>query len=191
MPFVSDYFSEPISVRQAHRPTTSHTTTEKQQNSKKSSVDVADLKRPSDFRRVSVSVQRALDRSSNPLMMQLLVESNSRDELGIGHHDDNDDDDDGTADTPIKDDVLEQISIFRKIIDWTIEHVNDKIDLPMANYPMVLQSTTDQDDERLVQDRELIGMLEELVMDWERHILKVVESYLAKVVFYFVFCLHP
>lgn len=60
------------------------------------------------------------------------------------------------------------------------EHVDDDIDLPMADLSDILKSDIPR--EELIKDPTVIDALEEAVMSWERHITKVIESYLAKVI---------
>jgi len=60
------------------------------------------------------------------------------------------------------------------------EHVDDDIDLPMADLSDILKSDIPR--EELIKDSTVIDALEEAVMSWERHITKVIESYLAKVI---------
>ncbi|KAJ8963302.1 hypothetical protein NQ318_018771 [Aromia moschata] len=56
------------------------------------------------------------------------------------------------------------------------EHTEDDIDLPMIDVSDVMQRNVDE----LVYDHQAIAELEEVVMGWERHILKVIETFLAK-----------
>lgn len=63
------------------------------------------------------------------------------------------------------------------------EHVEDDIDLPMADLSDILKS--DRPNEELIRDPKVIDALEEAVMGWERHIVKVIDSYLAKVSKYY------
>lgn len=65
------------------------------------------------------------------------------------------------------------------------EHVEDDIDLPMADLSDILKS--DRPDEELIKDRKVIETLEEAVIVWERHISKVIDSYLAKVCIYIIY----
>lgn len=57
------------------------------------------------------------------------------------------------------------------------EHVEDDLDLPMADLTEILQL----EDQEIVSDPTLIANLEEVVMGWERLIVKLIENYLAKV----------
>lgn len=57
--------------------------------------------------------------------------------------------------------------------------MEDELDLPMTDLTDILCSG--RTDEELVHDPTVITNLEEVVMGWERHILKLIEIYLAKV----------
>lgn len=57
------------------------------------------------------------------------------------------------------------------------EHVDDDLDLPMADLTDILQL----EDEQIIANPALIADLEEVVMGWERHMVKVIENCLAKV----------
>lgn len=59
------------------------------------------------------------------------------------------------------------------------EHVDDDIDLPMADLSDILKSDIPR--EELIKDSNVIEALEEAVMSWKRHIAKVIDSYLTKV----------
>lgn len=63
------------------------------------------------------------------------------------------------------------------------EHVEDELDLPMAGLTDVIHLT----DEEMLNDRNVMATLEEVVMGWERHIMKVIDNYLAKVKQYLTF----
>lgn len=65
-------------------------------------------------------------------------------------------------------------SIFR-----AMEHIEDEIDLPMSRFPEVLFS--DKSDDEILQEPDIVESLEAVVMEWERHILKVIESLENKV----------
>ncbi|XP_015836813.2 dynein axonemal heavy chain 10 [Tribolium castaneum] len=82
------------------------------------------------------------------------------------------------SETPIRDDLMTEILALEKSLNWTIEHVDDEIDLPLTVFPEELQS--DLPHEELIKDKNLIERLQDIVMAWERHILKVIEIYLAK-----------
>ncbi|KAJ8934453.1 hypothetical protein NQ314_013327, partial [Rhamnusium bicolor] len=81
--------------------------------------------------------------------------------------------------TPIKDELLNEVKGFVSALEWVCEHVEDELDLPMTDLADILNS--DLSDEELVHDPNVISNLEEVVMGWEKHILKVIEGYLAKV----------
>lgn len=73
-------------------------------------------------------------------------------------------------------------SIFfynNKIYFRVSDHVEDELDLPITESTDILYSN--RTDEELSRDPNVISNLEEVVMGWERHILKLIESYLAKV----------
>lgn len=70
--------------------------------------------------------------------------------------------------------LISELFLFR-----VCEHVEDDIDLPMADLSDILKS--DRPNEELIKDPKVIETLEEAVIVWERHISKVIDSYLAKV----------
>ncbi|KAL1513082.1 hypothetical protein ABEB36_002553 [Hypothenemus hampei] len=80
--------------------------------------------------------------------------------------------------SPVNDELLHEIMVFGSMLQWVCEHVEDDIDLPMADLSDILKS--DRTNEELIKDPKVIEALEETVMGWERHIVKVIESYLAK-----------
>lgn len=57
--------------------------------------------------------------------------------------------------------------------------MEDELDLPMTDLTDILCSS--RTDEELIHNPKVISNLEEVVMGWERHILKLIEIYLAKV----------
>lgn len=83
------------------------------------------------------------------------------------------------TETPIRDDLKTEILGLERALNWTIEHIDDEIDLPLTQFPEELQ--TDLPEDELIKNKELIEKLQDIVMAWERHILKVIEIYLAKV----------
>ncbi|KAF7265371.1 hypothetical protein GWI33_021219 [Rhynchophorus ferrugineus] len=79
----------------------------------------------------------------------------------------------------IKEELMMELMGFGSTVQWVCEHIEDEVDLPMADVSNILKS--DRTDEELVHDKAVIENLQEVVMGWERHIVKVIESYLAKV----------
>lgn len=57
------------------------------------------------------------------------------------------------------------------------EHVEDELDLPMVDLSDILH----QSDDELLKNPTVIAEVEEVVTGWEKHIMKVIDSYLAKV----------
>ncbi|KAL3287845.1 hypothetical protein HHI36_002303 [Cryptolaemus montrouzieri] len=55
-----------------------------------------------------------------------------------------------------------------------MEHIEDEIDLPMGRFPEILY--TSKSDDEILQEPDIVEALEAVVMEWERHILKVIES---------------
>ncbi|XP_050294970.1 dynein axonemal heavy chain 10 [Anthonomus grandis grandis] len=82
------------------------------------------------------------------------------------------------SNTPLKDELLNEVAGFGNMLHWVCEHVEDDIDLPMADLTDILKS--DKSNEELIKDPKVIEVLEEAVLGWEKHIIKVIESYLAK-----------
>ncbi|XP_045466201.1 dynein axonemal heavy chain 10 [Harmonia axyridis] len=128
-----------------------------------SSVEAADLKRPSDYRRMSLSVKKARERNE---LKSIVVghEAASRHKR----------DEEKMSNTPIKDDLISEVTIFGENLNWAMEHIEDEIDLPMSHFPEILYS--DKSDEEILNEPDIVESLEGVVMEWERHILKVIES---------------
>jgi hypothetical protein len=61
----------------------------------------------------------------------------------------------------------------------TIHHVEGDVILPIPHIAALHQE--DRSIQDLAKDPHLIGQLEEVVMSWERHMTKIIDSYLAKV----------
>ncbi|XP_060518939.1 LOW QUALITY PROTEIN: dynein axonemal heavy chain 10 [Cylas formicarius] len=85
---------------------------------------------------------------------------------------------DSKSDTPVKDEFVTEIAALSSTLQWVCEHVGDEIDLPMPNLTDML--ATDRDEDELARDDSVVVSLEEVVMGWERHIAKVLETYLTK-----------
>ncbi|XP_066140827.1 dynein axonemal heavy chain 10 [Euwallacea fornicatus] len=82
------------------------------------------------------------------------------------------------SNTPLRIELLNEVIAFRNMLEWVCEHVEDDIDLPMADLSDILKS--DRPNEELVRDPKVLEALDDAVMGWERHITKVIESYLSK-----------
>lgn len=121
------------------------------------------FKAPSDFRRLSMKLNSGGSGDASSSSMQNMTEQNNT----------------LVSESPIKEDLIMDILALEKSLNWTIEHVDDHIDLPLTSFPEILQSNIP--DEELIKDQTLIENLQDIVMAWERHILKVLEVYLAKV----------
>lgn len=168
LPLMTSYFKEPVVKKKAA------VKTEKGEP-KTDPSDTGALRRPSDYRRMSMTVEKAVDANDKKKLIVGVPSSGSNLDLedkykkgGV------------VSDTPIRDDLLMETLGLEKALIWTIEHVDDDIDLPLANFPPQLH--TDQTDEELAKDKKLIVILQDMVMGWERHILKVIEGFLSKVI---------
>ncbi|CAG9821168.1 unnamed protein product [Phaedon cochleariae] len=132
------------------------------QDCRNASEQTSDFQRPSDYRRISMNVRRQTRQT------------------GISFHDGSGDGgDQGDASSPIKDELVNEVSGLVTTLDWVCEHVEDELDLPMVDLTNLLHS--DRTDDEIASDPKVVAELEEVVMGWERHILKVIENYLAKV----------
>lgn len=58
------------------------------------------------------------------------------------------------------------------------EHVEDELDLPMGELNEVLVL----EDEEILADPALVVLIEEVVSGWEKHIIKLIENFLGKVI---------
>ncbi|KAJ8924399.1 hypothetical protein NQ315_007195, partial [Exocentrus adspersus] len=115
-----------------------------------------DIKKPSDYRRTSFVKSQ----------QQLAEETINADENFE------------SITTPIRCELLSEVEGLVSALDWVSEHVEDELDLPMTDLSDILFSN--RTDEELMRDQSVISNLEEVVMGWEKHILKLIESYLAK-----------
>ncbi|KAK9891062.1 hypothetical protein WA026_013388 [Henosepilachna vigintioctopunctata] len=121
-----------------------------------STFEATDLRRPSDYRRMSLSVKKARDK--NQLTQIIVGGENIAD----------------STNTPIKAELITEVTSFADSVVWAIEHIEDEIDLPMSHFPEVLSSN--KTDEEILQEPDIADALEAVVMEWERHILKVIEG---------------
>ncbi|KAF9819085.1 hypothetical protein SFRURICE_000750 [Spodoptera frugiperda] len=71
--------------------------------------------------------------------------------------------------------VITDIKDLVAIVDWTIEHIEGEIQLPMPNIPMLSEEHTVE-----VVDPELVAQLEEAVMMWQQHIDSTIAVCLGK-----------
>ncbi|KAF9424732.1 hypothetical protein HW555_000033, partial [Spodoptera exigua] len=84
----------------------------------------------------------------------------------------------GAPDTNEKtsaDEVITDIKDLVAIVDWTIEHIEGEIQLPMPNIPMLHEVHTVE-----VVDPGLVSQLEEAVMMWQHHIDSTIAACLGK-----------
>ncbi|KAJ8973386.1 hypothetical protein NQ317_012102 [Molorchus minor] len=119
-----------------------------------------DFQRPSDYRKMCMTHSKSTHRLDND-MNSTCATSSVKDLILL---------------SPLKTEVLNQIEGFINTLDWVTEHVDDVVDLPMVDMTHILQRSV----EDLARDRHAVVELEEVVMGWETHILKIIETYLAK-----------
>lgn len=65
------------------------------------------------------------------------------------------------------------------LICRTIEHIEEEIQLPSTEIPEIFDSNIE--DDTIIRDSKMVETLEEAIMAWEKHIMKIIEMYLAKV----------
>ncbi|KAK5648316.1 hypothetical protein RI129_003208 [Pyrocoelia pectoralis] len=155
VPLAELQFKEPISCKKAKTKSDDNKT-----QKISSSAPHADFKRPSDYRRLSLSIQKAMQHSQTTTPPPI-IDSN----------------DISQEPTPTKSVLRNDLWDFIKALDWTIQHVQDDIPLPLGDVPDLFNL----DDETFIQDTSRIEALEEIIMAWESHIMKVIESFLTKV----------
>ncbi|XP_068620608.1 LOW QUALITY PROTEIN: dynein axonemal heavy chain 10 [Battus philenor] len=71
--------------------------------------------------------------------------------------------------------VVKDIQELVSIVDWTIEHIEGEIQMPMPNIPLLME----QRDVKVV-DPELIAQMEEAVVMWQTHIDNTITACLSK-----------
>ncbi|XP_066245712.1 dynein axonemal heavy chain 10 isoform X2 [Euwallacea similis] len=121
-----------------------------------------------DYRRTSMKMVRDFKKP----ITRLLVTPSVNKETDVNF------DEQAHSNTSLKIELLSEIIGFQNMLEWVCEHVEDDIDLPMADLSDILKS--DKPNEELVRDSKVVEVLDDLVMGWERHITKVIESYLSK-----------
>ncbi|EZA57210.1 Dynein heavy chain 10, axonemal [Ooceraea biroi] len=77
-----------------------------------------------------------------------------------------------------KKDMLHYLDNLIKSVDWTLEHIEDDILLPLPKIPELNDPAIT--DEMLMKNKDIIEQMEEVVMSWEKHIQKVLETYVNK-----------
>lgn len=83
----------------------------------------------------------------------------------------------GIQDSQLRDSLIAEIRTFIESLNWTIEHLEDDIQLPVTEFPDIFYIS----DEIIVKNPKMVQALEEVIMSWERHITKLIETYTAKV----------
>ncbi|KAF2892470.1 hypothetical protein ILUMI_13689 [Ignelater luminosus] len=155
VPLVESQFREPVTGKPAP----------KKPDDKKMKHTKSDFNRPSDYRRLSISIQKASEKISIFLEDKpedLYMQASER----------------SLVSEPTKIELLGDLNQFINTLEWTIEHIEDDIQLPLSDFPDIFDSGID--DDAIIQDKKMIESLEEVIMSWERHIMKVIELYLAK-----------
>ncbi|XP_011874224.1 PREDICTED: dynein heavy chain 10, axonemal [Vollenhovia emeryi] len=79
----------------------------------------------------------------------------------------------------IKKDILDYLENLIEKTEWTLEHVEGDILLTMPKIPELNDPATT--DDMLLKNKDIVEQMEEVVMSWEKHIQKVMESYESKV----------
>lgn len=125
-----------------------------------------DFKRPSDYRKMSVILQKSKE-SKSKMGINMSLSQTSEQDVAIMAVDK----------TALKNEFIADINVLIDTIAWTIEHVEDDSQQLMFDCPEIY----DKSDNMIVKNRKILENLEEVIMSWERHITKVIEVYLAKV----------
>ncbi|KAH1015210.1 dynein axonemal heavy chain 10 [Dendroctonus ponderosae] len=137
-------------------------------NMKASISSHTDVHDKGDYRRMSMKVVKEAKHQMQPFAVGKSI-SKELDQAEGDH---------SKSNTPLKDELLNEIAGFGTTLQWVCEHIEDDIDLPMTDLSDILKS--DRPTEELIRDPKVIDTLEDAVMGWERHIVKVIDSYLAK-----------
>ncbi|KAB0803715.1 hypothetical protein PPYR_00685 [Photinus pyralis] len=157
VPLVETQFKEPASLKK-RKPR--QDTGDVKAEPISSGALATDFKRPSDYRRLSLSIQKSMQQSQNSTE-PIAVESM----------------DTSSEPTPTKSEFLNDLWDFIKALDWTVQHVQDDIQLPLGEIPDLFNL----DDETFIQETSRVEALEDVIMSWESHIMKVIETSLTKV----------
>ncbi|XP_050455387.1 dynein axonemal heavy chain 10 [Cataglyphis hispanica] len=80
----------------------------------------------------------------------------------------------------IKKDILDYLDNLIESTEWTLEHIEGDILLAMPNIPELNDPAIT--DDMLLQNKKIVEQMEEVIMSWEKHILKIMESYMNKVI---------
>lgn len=158
VPLVEFQFREPVTAK-SNETTTSQTKEVPVQNTAKS-----DLNRPSDYRRLSLAIQKETDKR--------IIYDQNVEELSVHSSEKI------YASTPTKLELISDLNAFIVTLDWTIEHIEEEIQLPSTEIPEIFDSNIE--DDTIIRDSKMVETLEEAIMAWEKHIMKIIEMYLAK-----------
>ncbi|XP_056647538.1 dynein axonemal heavy chain 10 [Diorhabda sublineata] len=127
-------------------------------------VDSSDFLGPSDYRKLTLG-------SNEDMKTSLVIET-------VDEIDFKEDVQDNSDNTPIKDELYREVTNLVQSFDWVSEHVEDDLDLPMVDLSDIIH--TNLTDTELANNPKIIALIEEAVEGWEKHIMKVLEAYLAK-----------
>lgn len=152
MPIVSKIFKEPYSKSEGG------------DGSKRISCD---FNRPSDYRKASLNISKEAVRG---LRIDFSVTAVREDNTQVAVLNSN---------NPVKDAFITDVQGYVDSLTWTIEHLEDDIQLPVSEFPDIFY----MDDDIILKNKKMIEALEEVAMSWERHITKLIEMYCAKVRF--------
>ncbi|XP_022902554.2 dynein axonemal heavy chain 10 [Onthophagus taurus] len=119
-----------------------------------------DFKRPSDYRKMSLMAEKSKG-------SKLVISDADMDDAGAVV---------GVEKTAMKTELLNDLQQLVDSISWTIGHVEDDSQQLLFECADI----SDKTDEDIIKDKGIIENLEEVVMSWERHISKTIESYMAK-----------
>ncbi|KYN43305.1 Dynein heavy chain 10, axonemal, partial [Trachymyrmex septentrionalis] len=79
----------------------------------------------------------------------------------------------------LKRDILDYLDNLIEKTEWTLEHIESDILLTMPKISELDDPAIT--DDMLVKNKDIIEQMEEVIMSWERHIQKIMESYESKV----------
>lgn len=185
MPVIKKQFSEPILAKPkvTAKKEVAQTPISK---ARRRSSDLNSLKRPSDYRRVAMKIQKEKQKAAQRFLLSdgeeasIISEVVSEDEI--------------VGSSPIKHELMQDVEGVIETVMWyitqckkgvkmcklrvlrAIGHIEDDIETPTMQIP----DLTDISEETL-KDAALIKNLEDILMTWEVHITKIIEDCLKKV----------
>lgn len=161
---VERQFREPVTRGEGRK-------SEKPGNRRRSS-DLTEFKRPSDYRRLALRIQKAKAKSGE----RLLSHQTSIESLGDKPSDSEVDREEESF-TPCKDALKGDI---QKII-WSLERTTSHIVQDVSVTNVSIPDLVDVPDEVVLRDHILMKALEQIILSWETHIMKTIDEHKAKV----------